>query len=80
MKSGVCPKCGSNEVYSRRGSYWTSPYMTISVDYFSHVKTDIYVCANCGFTEVYIPDVNALRKIAKKWQSVDSRKRKRDET
>ncbi len=78
MKSGVCPKCGSDEVYVNLSS--STVYSNIvPISFFSSTRHDFYVCANCGYIENYIPDEKALRKIAQKWQRVGDLKKKRGE-
>lgn len=47
MKSGFCPKCGSNEV--RHFSHVNAP---ISIDL--HANFENYLCFNCGYSERYV--------------------------
>jgi predicted nucleic-acid-binding Zn-ribbon protein len=84
MKSGVCPKCGSTEVYSgahisnKRGGYYANT-IPLGGYWAQGVALDNYVCVNCGYVESYISDEKALREIAQKWPRVGEAKRKRDE-
>ena len=72
MRSGTCPKCESNEVYSgehlhsftKMGSNWAN---TIPITAFLNAPLDNYVCVNCGYVESYIGDPGKLHKIAQKW-------------
>lgn len=67
MKSGKCPKCGSNEVYTKHNGF--QGHFTIVVG-FANVKTpqfDDYVCLKCGYYESYISNLNDLQEIASKW-------------
>ncbi len=72
MKSGICPKCGSSEVYSgaslppfaKMGSNWAN---TIPVTMWTLAPLDNYICANCGFMESYVADPVKRAMIARKW-------------
>ena len=66
MKSGVCPKCKSNEVYYREGGITTSS-VTVAVTSWSVATTDNYVCTDCGYLESYITKPKFLQKIIDKW-------------
>jgi len=60
LKSGVCPKCGKQEVYwadretdkvlpsDFRGQFGFGPTQGARPD------TDNFVCGNCGYTEIYV--------------------------
>jgi ribosomal protein S27AE len=75
MKSGICPKCGSSEIYSgaslpsyaKMGSYWAN---TIPVTLWTLAPLDNYICANCGFMESYVADPAKRAMIARKWPRV----------
>jgi predicted nucleic-acid-binding Zn-ribbon protein len=83
MREGVCPKCGSSEVYY--GSSATGQTGLIAISFWSFpIRMVFYVCTDCGYTESYIPEKKSLRDIAKKWQRADwqqvaGSKRKNDE-
>jgi RNA polymerase subunit RPABC4/transcription elongation factor Spt4 len=72
MRDGVCPKCGSTEVYSnaqlpqfvRYGSYYAN---SIPITVWRNVALDVYVCAACGFVERYVSDPAKLSLITRKW-------------
>ena len=70
MRSGQCPKCGSNDV--RKGTrllfkrgFWYSN--TIPITFWSHAALDNYVCANCGYVESYVGEQSDRESIAEKW-------------
>ena len=75
MKSGVCPKCGSQEVYSgehlprwtKQGSYWAN---SVPITGWNYGELDNYVCVDCGYVESYIGNRAKLHKIAEKWPRV----------
>ncbi|MBZ0310188.1 MAG: hypothetical protein K8I82_29275 [Anaerolineae bacterium] len=79
MKSGICPKCGSKDVYAGstlppRGK--AGPHEVNSIPITagvlpSVVALDNYVCVNCGYVESYISDPAKLHKIAEHWPRVE---------
>ncbi|MBN2894226.1 MAG: hypothetical protein JXL97_20310 [Bacteroidales bacterium] len=69
MKSGKCPKCGSENVYFKENPFpieeariRLSPLNTSSFDYC--------VCVDCGYMEYYISNPKKLNKIEKQWEKV----------
>ena len=57
MKSGICPKCNSANVYFK-------PYELSEVRlHLKKVECLDYVCTDCGYFETYITDKDALGKI-----------------
>ena len=69
MKSGTCPKCRSDKVYSGTEVFPKSgPFgcNSIPVSLTSIAALDNYVCADCGYMESYI-EKDKLEEIAKKW-------------
>ncbi|MFZ0242398.1 MAG: hypothetical protein WAL90_12195 [Desulfobacterales bacterium] len=73
MKSGICPKCSSDEVYSgvdiplKKGPFASN---SIPVSLASVAARDNYVCIRCGYIESYVSDADRLAEIAKKWVRV----------
>ena len=73
MKNGLCPKCGSKEVYSgadiplKSGPFGSN---AIPVSLVSMAAMDNYVCVDCGLVESYIEDSAKLKEIAKEWNKV----------
>ena len=61
MKNGVCPKCGSKNIYvaDRR-----SPSNFVVVTWARGARLTTYVCTECGFAERYIRDKQSLRLIS----------------
>ncbi len=72
MKDGICPKCGSSDVYTgaylgpwaKMGSYWAN---TFPITTWINATLDNYVCVNCGYVESYVRDRAKLHKITQKW-------------
>jgi predicted nucleic-acid-binding Zn-ribbon protein len=56
LKSGSCPKCGSNEVYTTQGSLKRGERMILPVSSWKQFFLDTYICSNCGHFEEYISD------------------------
>ncbi|NDJ35992.1 MAG: hypothetical protein GYB64_15155 [Chloroflexi bacterium] len=75
MRDGICPKCGSDEVYSgaqipnKEGPEGVN---TIPVwgQFATPAPLDNYVCLNCGYVESYLSDAHKLRQIATRWKRV----------
>ena len=73
MKSGTCPKCASESVYSgtsiplKKGPFGSN---SIPISLTSVAALDNYVCTDCGYVESYISDAERLTEIAKKWVRV----------
>lgn len=69
MKTGICPKCQSSEVYfneiiiPQEGS-------NLRKTAFSFAALEYYVCVDCGLVESYISNPNKLHKINEKWVKV----------
>jgi predicted nucleic-acid-binding Zn-ribbon protein len=81
MLDGICPKCGSAEVYSGAGiQVKTNAHGMNAVPirggiYFTPVTAalDNYVCVKCGYVESYIADSKKLDEIAERWDKVPSK-------
>jgi predicted nucleic-acid-binding Zn-ribbon protein len=70
MKRGICPKCGSTEVYAGTNvSFKSGTYSSnaIPVTFWHYAPLDNYVCADCGYVESYIADVAQLERIRENW-------------
>ena len=80
MLDGICPKCGSSEVYAgtrvsnKQGSYYTN---TIPVSFWRTATLDNYVCGQCGYVESYIANDTDLARIRDNWPLVGEIKAKR---
>ena len=70
VKSGVCPKCRSSQVYSgadiplKKGPFGSN---AIPVSMTSIAALDNYVCLECGYVESYIGETEKLKEIHRKW-------------
>ena len=73
MKSGTCPKCGSENVYTaddlplKSGPFGSN---SIPVSLTSLAALDNYVCADCGLVERYVADEEKCKEIERKWKRV----------
>jgi predicted RNA-binding Zn-ribbon protein involved in translation (DUF1610 family) len=70
MKTGKCPKCGSEKIFSAvdmplKGGPFGSNSIPISLT--SMAALDNYVCVDCGLVERYIADEEKLKEIARRW-------------
>ena len=73
MKSGHCPKCGSDKVYAAtdmplKGGPFASNSIPVSLT--SMAPLDNYVCIDCGLVERYVADDEKLDEIKRKWSRV----------
>ncbi|MCU0498853.1 MAG: hypothetical protein MUF87_15990 [Anaerolineae bacterium] len=72
MRDGICPKCGSNDVYKRRNGLHDGDrdgrVTLITGPLNSPSPTMAYVCANCGYFELYIDDTIKLAQISEHWE------------
>ena len=74
MKTGTCPKCSSDAIYSGAGvALKKGPFgsNSIPVGLTSIAALDNYVCAECGYVESYVSDPKKLAEIARKWDKID---------
>ena len=65
MKSGICPKCKSEEVYVD-----SSARHGVIVPISTYHQTDLYVCADCGYLEYYALTGFDLQKVREKFRKV----------
>jgi predicted nucleic-acid-binding Zn-ribbon protein len=69
MKSGTCPKCKSAAVYKRTKGMSLGEggvHVYIASQMISKpVQVDHYICAACGYFEMYVADKARLEQVAK---------------
>lgn len=65
MSDGQCPRCGSASVHVVDAGSLVIPLGALSV-----APLGLYVCAGCGYAELYVKDKELLPKIAAKYVSV----------
>ena len=74
MKSGICPKCKSNEVFSgsniflKKGPFGSN---SIPIGLTSIAALDNYVCHSCGYVESFVSDLAKLSEISRKWDKIE---------
>ncbi len=68
MKSGICLKCGENEVYGEGAR----PHgISVNRMAFRGVNTILLACASCGYLEFYIENEQDLAKVKKNFQKIE---------
>lgn len=73
MKSGTCPKCASDNVYSgasiplKKGPFGSN---SVPISLTSVAALDNYVCTACGYLESYVSNAERLTEISEKWVHV----------
>jgi predicted nucleic-acid-binding Zn-ribbon protein len=79
MKSGFCPKCGSNEIHRYTHSLELSKLMQMEVK----VSVTDYICFDCGYMESYLSSADIQHLMRQEDKSTSSKnkkpKRKNDE-
>ena len=74
MKTGICPKCSSQEVFSGAGiALKKGPFgsNSIPIGITSIAALDNLVCVECGYVESYVSDPDKLAEISRKWARVE---------
>jgi len=67
MKNGQCPKCNSKQIFKHKGSTYRS---LLSIRFLKNTALTDYVCCDCGYTESYVEDSDALEVIKQEYQKV----------
>lgn len=67
MKSGICPKCKSEEVYLDSG---VRHGIFVPIHTFAPHPTDLFVCADCGYLEFYAQKNFDLSKVKERFRKV----------
>ena len=74
MKTGICPRCSSHEVFSGAGiALKKGPFgsNSIPIGLTSIAALDNLVCAECGYVESFVSDPDKLDEIARKWDKIE---------
>ena len=74
MKSGICPKCSSYDVFSGAGvALKKGPFgsNSIPIGITSIAALDNYVCGECGYVESYVSESQKLVEISRKWDKLE---------
>jgi len=72
LKTGICPKCSSTEIFSGAGiALKKGPFGSnaIPIGLTSIAALDNYVCTSCGYVESYVGDPGKLTEITQKWDN-----------
>jgi ribosomal protein S27AE len=81
LKSGICPQCGSDEIYVGTGSgdNDSNNYFVISRKFRFFYKVafiERYVCSDCHYMETYIEDEQSMKYIREAFKPLNKEKRK----
>jgi predicted nucleic-acid-binding Zn-ribbon protein len=74
LKTGICPKCNSHEVFSGAGiALKKGPFgsNSIPIGLTSMAALDNFVCSECGYVESYVSDPQKLAEISRKWDKIE---------
>ena len=69
MKSGVCPKCGCEEIFFLEGQTHRSTLQHRG--WGDLTNTTDYACGRCGYVEEYLRTREDLEKVRQRWQRVE---------
>ena len=79
MKSGTCPKCGSEDIHVRASSHADVDWdrLTIRIPVWGR-RADIeqYVCMDCGLIEKYVHSRSDIEEIRKHWPHILEREKR----
>jgi predicted RNA-binding Zn-ribbon protein involved in translation (DUF1610 family) len=64
MKSGKCPKCGSDEIYKSATYLGHRQWWGLTI--FSSVRIHEFICCDCGLVETYLRDMADTAKVKEK--------------
>ena len=85
MKSGICPKCSSTQIYMSRGKITAmmrsrGHAIMAKEGAFGHkyVLLKQYVCWNCHYLETYVDVQESILNILENWQPLNPEKRKNE--
>lgn len=53
-KTGICPKCGSQDIILLPANKKVNAYIDFVIDGRHFARVDRYVCRNCGYIEEYV--------------------------
>ena len=82
MKSGKCPKCGSENIYQsvRPKVYNTfGNFIYIKIGFLKNRGANLihYACDDCQYLESYVADDESMNTIREAWTPMNPRKSKR---
>ncbi len=75
LKTGTCPKCSSNEVYTDKELVKRGERMQLVVSSWKWFFLDTYICLTCGHFEEHIRetelrDEKTIEKVKETWDKV----------
>jgi len=70
MKDGVCPRCGSDEVYRSASTLDQRSRRVLA--WFTNVGLHELICCNCGLVETYLADMTDVEKVRAKCTKVET--------
>lgn len=75
LKSGFCPVCEGNNVFTNKGMTKQGERIIIPVTSFRSVHADVYLCISCGYIQEFaekenLQDEKMMAKLKEKWKRV----------
>lgn len=71
MRSGICPKCESPNIYVKKNGVYAVKHYDLYLDWGESSSYDSYVCTRCGYFENYLTNISILKKISEKWDKIE---------
>jgi predicted nucleic-acid-binding Zn-ribbon protein len=63
MKDGQCPMCKSNEVYANPKANFRAGGEFVDMNDYTYFTP--YICVRCGFTAMYVEEMDELPDLVK---------------
>lgn len=70
MRNGLCPKCGSKNIFTKKDGINFGSFEVITAFFVTYSPTNDYICVDCGYFERYVNDKNKLFEVSQKWTRV----------
>lgn len=75
LKSGICPECGSKEVYTNENLPDRGDRRQLAISSFKCLLINCYLCTVCGHFEEYVSgkdmkDMDIIDKLKSSWEKV----------
>jgi predicted nucleic-acid-binding Zn-ribbon protein len=70
MRNGLCPKCGSGNIFTKKDGINFGSFEVIITFFVTHSPANDYICVDCGYFERYIDDKKKLEEVSRNWTRV----------
>ncbi len=75
LKTGVCPVCECQNIYSDKDVSKRGERMIVPVTSFRQIFSDCYICISCGYIQEFVREIdlkneNLIGKLKDMWKRV----------